>query len=281
MLKIDGKYLSNIIMTDVELRVLRLYQIVKKYPKLAIVQVGNHGPSDTFVNLKLKAAEKVKINVEHIRLREESSFTQISRVIKSLNQSTDINGIMVQLPLQTKYPVQNLDNLLNLITANKDVDGLGMNATFIPASCLAIHHCISHALGADFTGSATIIGKGRTVGKPCATYLMKKGFCVTSICSQNPIKEISSDVLISAAGKPQFLKCDQILYTKLVIDVGCSWSDKLCRWVGDVDDGSFADRQIWISPVPGGVGPITVAMLMKNTIESAELAINIEHTETP
>ncbi|KAK2148152.1 hypothetical protein LSH36_512g02044 [Paralvinella palmiformis] len=266
-------------------------------PGLAIVQVGGREDSNVYIRMKLKAAEEVGIDAQHVQLSQNTTQQELLGVVRKLNVDQDVHGIIVQLPLDTVNNI-NTDVILNTITPEKDVDGLnGDNAAKLsrgdisncmipctPRGCLEL----IKRTGTEIKGKrAVVLGRSKIVGSPMANLLVWNHATVT-IChsrTENIQKVVSeADILVAAVGQPQMVKGDWIKPGAIVIDCGINSipddskkSGK--RLVGDVDFSSAKEVASWITPVPGGVGPMTVAMLLNNTVDAAKRVLHEQTSE--
>lgn len=246
-----------------------------KVPGLAVVLVGNDPASHTYVSMKEKACKKIGIYSEVHRLRENTTQDQIIELIDKLNNDDKIDGILVQLPL----PKGINENIVNYrITPEKDVDGFhAVNAGnlflgekgFIPCTPKGIIRLIKET-GIEIEGkNAVVVGRSNIVGKPTAILLLNENATV-KICHSRTkdlakhVKE--ADILVSAVGKPEIIKGEMIKEGAVVIDAGTTKVNG--KLVGDVEFDLAKNRASWITPVPGGVGPMTIAMLLENTLEA-------------
>ena len=276
---IDGKELSKKLKEQMKDRVAQMRQqgIV---PKLVVVLVGNNSASEVYVRNKHKACGEVGIESEVIKMPEETTQQELLDVVKGLNEDRTVDGILVQLPLPPQIDEK---AVIEAIPPEKDVDGFSpVNVGRMqigepcylpctPAGCIRM----IESTGTSIAGKrAVVIGRSNIVGKPAALLLLAKDATVT-IChsrTQN-LKEIcaSADILVAAVGKPGFVTADMVKPGAVVIDVGINrGADGKLR--GDVDFDAAAEKAAWITPVPGGVGPMTRAMLMENTLLAARMA---------
>mgnify|MGYP003595479283 FL=1 len=283
---LDGKKAAQSIKDELKLNVAQRIAEGKKAPHLAAILVGNDGASETYVAAKVKACEDAGFISTLIRMNAETSEPKLMEQIEKLNNDPDIDGILVQLPLPTQI---NESNIINAIDAEKDVDGfhpvnvgrmtLGQ-ATFISATPFGIMLMLQH-YKIDTKGKhAVVIGRSNIVGRPMSILLSENknpGNCTVTLChskTQN-IKELclQADIIIAALGKPGFLTADMVKQGAIVIDVGITRMEDATkksgyRLKGDVDYEAVAPLCSWITPVPGGVGPMTIAALLKNTYNS-------------
>ncbi len=276
---INGKYYATQILAQLTQEVDNIKKQHQCVPTLAIILVGDNPASTIYVRNKLKAAEKIGMHATSINLPADSCINHIINEINTLNNNPAISGLIVQLPLP-----KHIDNniILSAIQPSKDVDGFhptnvgylhtGLMAGFVPCTalgCLELLRCIEPNLQGKH---AVIIGRSNIVGKPMAALLLKEN-CTVTIChsrTQN-LRHITcqADIVISAIGSPLKLTPEYFNSNSIVIDVGITklpGSDKI---VGDVDFLNVVDKVRYITPVPGGVGPMTVAFLLKNTIKAA------------
>lgn len=247
-------------------------------PGLAVVLVGNDPASQVYVGHKEKACKEVGFHSEVYRLPETTSQEELLKLIDNLNNDKKIHGILVQLPLPGHL---NEKEVINKISPVKDVDGfhpLSAGALFVgekslvpctPKGCI---HLIKET-GFDLQGKkAVVVGRSNIVGKPVAILLLNENATVT-IChsrTKNLKAELlEADVVVAAVGKPNFITGDMIKPGAVVIDVGINRLDN-GKLVGDVEFETAKEKAGWITPVPGGVGPMTIAMLLQNTLEAAQ-----------
>lgn len=267
---IDGKAVSAAVKESVREEILRDGLDIG----LAVVIVGNNQASRVYVNNKKKACEVCGIKSYEYALPEETTEEQLLELVDTLNADSKINGILVQLPLPKQI---NEEKIIEHISPLKDVDAFHAvnvgkimigNYAFLPCTPAGVMELI-HSTGVDVCGkNCVVIGRSNIVGKPMAMLLLHENATVT-IChskTQN-LAEICSkaDILVSAVGRADFVTADMVKEGAVVIDVGMNRNaeGKLC---GDVRFEECAEKAGWITPVPGGVGPMTIAMLMKNTV---------------
>lgn len=249
-------------------------------PGLAAVIVGNDPASASYVRNKVRACAAAGLHSEVLRLEESVSEETLLAEIGRLNRSDRIHGILVQLPLP-----QHIDreSVQDSIAAHKDVDGFSREnlgalvqgrPRLVPCTPLGVMRMLDHA-GIPVAGRhAVVVGRSAVVGKPMALLLIAGGATVTVCNSRTPDlgrHTSMADILIVAAGRPCLIGPEMVKHGAAVIDVGISRAPD-GRLVGDVDFEAVRDKASWISPVPGGVGPMTVAMLVANTVAAAELA---------
>lgn len=277
---LDGKAVSLKVKESVKVRADEL----KKFgvePTLAVVLVGEDKASQTYVRAKEKACNEYGIKSVAHRLSENTTQNELLALINVLNLDDSIHGILVQLPLP-KYIDTNV--VLAAIDPRKDVDGFhavnvgklvsGLDG-FVPCTPLGVMEILKE-YGIDVAGlNAVVIGRSNIVGKPMANLLLNASATVTVTHSKTKnLKEIckNADLIVAAIGKPFFLKADMVKDGAVVVDVGINRLDD-GRLVGDVDFDEVAPKCSYITPVPGGVGPMTIAMLLNNTILAAQAKI--------
>ena len=277
---LDGKAVSLKVKESVKVRADEL----KKFgvePTLAVVLVGEDKASQTYVRAKEKACNEYGIKSVAHRLSENTTQNELLALINVLNLDDSIHGILVQLPLP-KHIDTNV--VLAAIDPRKDVDGFhavnvgklvsGLDG-FVPCTPLGVMEILKE-YGIDVAGlNAVVIGRSNIVGKPMANLLLNASATVTVTHSKTKnLKEIckNADLIVAAIGKPFFLKADMVKDGAVVVDVGINRLDD-GRLVGDVDLEEVAPKCSYITPVPGGVGPMTIAMLLNNTILAAQAKI--------
>ena len=248
------------------------------HPGLAVVQVGNHPASKVYVRNKIRACSEVGLHSEHIELPGNTDEETLLERIRSLNNDAGVHGILVQLPLPAEFSV---DRVQETIAPEKDVDGfhpinVGLLAIgrprFAPCTPLGIMKLLEHERINPEGRHAVVVGRSNIVGKPMALLLLQKGATVTICNSRTPdLGEMTrqADILVVAAGKPMLVTSGMVKQGAVVIDVGIN---RLAdgKLSGDVDFQSVWGTASRISPVPGGVGPMTIAMLIENTLLAAE-----------
>ena len=275
---IDGKELSKKLKEQMKDRVAQMRQqgIV---PKLVVVLVGNNSASEVYVRNKHKACGEVGIESEVIKMPEETTQQELLDVVKGLNEDRTVDGILVQLPLPGHIREK---RVIDAISPDKDVDGftpVNVGRMVIGEECFlpcTPAGCIEmlKSTGVPIAGKdAVVIGRSNIVGKPMALLLLQENATVTICHSRTEdLAEHTrrADILVAAVGKPRFVTADMVKEGAAVLDVGINRVDgKLC---GDVDFEHVKEKAGWISPVPGGVGKMTIAMLMENTVSVAEKA---------
>ncbi|UCG43599.1 MAG: bifunctional 5,10-methylenetetrahydrofolate dehydrogenase/5,10-methenyltetrahydrofolate cyclohydrolase [candidate division WOR-3 bacterium] len=279
---IDGKLVARQVRRELRTRVAAL-KAAGTVPKLGIVLVGDFAPSEIYVRSKERAGARVGIEVQTARLGTKTSFEELSGRIRTWNSDETIHGIIVQMPLPG-----HLDEsaALALVSPDKDVDGLtptnlgrlmAGEPAFLPATPAGIVELLARG-GFETAGRhVVIVGRSRLVGKPLANLLLLKGdrgdATVTVCHSRTPnLAEVclGADILVVAAGRAGLVTSDMVRQGAVVVDVGTNRTEH--GLVGDVDFAAVSTRASAITPVPGGVGPMTVAMLLANTVKAAEAA---------
>ena len=286
---IDGKKISNDVLDEIKIVVDERIKNRKKVPHLAAVLVGDDGPSETYVKSKIRACERVGFNSSLFKFEMDISQDELLKEIIKINENQDIDGFIVQLPLPSNIEQE---KILTQISPNKDVDGfhpynygkmtLGID-TFLPATPAGIVELIKR-YKIELSGKkCLVIGRSQIVGLPISILLgQNKSYAnATVTVAHSRTKNLdllcaSSNIIISAIGIPNFLKSSMVSDKTVIIDVGISriedsTSPRGYKIVGDVDIEDFRDRDIMITPVPGGVGPMTIAMLLQNTLKACQL----------
>ena len=289
---IDGKAFAEKLVANVGVAVEKLSKTHSFKPGLAVVLVGENPASEVYVKNKVRQTNNSgMVSIEH-RLPEETSEEDLLSLVKDLNEDEKIDGILVQLPLPDHI---NENSIINSISPSKDVDGfsipnVGLLSTsgkgLIPCTPLGCLLLLKDQLG-DLTGkNAVIIGRSNIVGKPMAQLLIKESCTVTIAHSKTKNLENvcrNADILVAAVGRPHFVKDDWVKDGAVVIDVGINRlppeGDKKGRLVGDVDFENVSKIASAITPVPGGVGPMTIACLLRNTVTAACKRRNIDEPE--
>ena len=289
---IDGKAFAERLVGSVGVAVEELSNNHSFKPGLAVVLVGENPASEVYVKNKVRQTNNSgMVSIEH-RLPEETSEEDLLSLVKDLNEDEKIDGILVQLPLPDHI---NENSIINSISPSKDVDGfsipnVGLLSTsgkgLIPCTPLGCLLLLKDQLG-DLTGkNAVIIGRSNIVGKPMAQLLIKESCTVTIAHSKTKNLENicrNADILVAAVGRPHFVKDDWVKDGAVVIDVGINRlppeGDKKGRLVGDVDFENVSKIASAITPVPGGVGPMTIACLLRNTVTAACKRRNIDEPE--
>ena len=278
---IDGKKISEKVLDEIKFSVQNRVKNNLKIPHLAAILVGDDGASKTYVNSKIKACEKVGFKSSLFKFDDSISEIELINQIKNINENDDIDGFIVQLPLPKHI---NQEVILNKVSPAKDVDGFHPNNygkmtlgidTFIPATPAGIIELIERSEIQTEGKKCLVIGRSQIVGRPISILLSQnKSFgnsTVTVAHSRSKDLEklcLDSDIIISAIGIPEFIKGNMIKKGSSIIDVGITRVDDLSspkgyKIVGDVDFKSVSNTVGYITPVPGGVGPMTISMLLK------------------
>lgn len=292
MLILDGNVASSSIKLQLGLQTKQLISEGKRVPNLVAILVGNNGASETYVASKVRTC--AEIGFDSLLLRFDSSISEVDLVkeINKLNSDNAIDGILVQLPLP---PHINEANIINTIDPDKDVDGFhpvsighmvqGLE-TFIPATPYGIMLMLEHYALPTKGKHAVVIGRSNIVGRPMSILLSSNltyGNCTVTLCHRytEDLKEktLLADIIVAAVGIPGFIKADMIKEGAIVIDIGITRvadtsAKKGYRLKGDVDFENVLNKVSAITPVPGGVGPMTIAALMKNTLAAYMRKIN-------
>ena len=283
MILLDGKIASQSIKDSLKQKLLLLKDQHKKTPHLAAILIGSNGASETYVASKIKSCAEVGFNSTLIRLDDAISEDQLVEAITDLNRNDDIDGILVQLPLPAHM---NEERIINLVDPGKDVDGFHpLNTgkmmqglpTFIPATPYGIMLLLEHYKLETAGKHAVVIGRSNIVGRPISVLLSQNsnpGNCTVTVCHSRTrnLKEIclQADIIVAALGKAVFLKADMVKENAVVIDVGITRVADAAKksgftLKGDVDFENVAPKCSYITPVPGGVGLMTIAALLMNT----------------
>lgn len=275
---IDGKQISNQCKEELREEVLKLKEQGIRIT-LAVIQVGNDPASSVYVGNKKKACEFIGIESLSYELPEKTTEEELLHLVRELNKRDDVNGILVQLPLPRHIDE---DKVIQTIDPKKDVDGFHPQSVgalsigqkgFISCTPAGIIELLKRT-GITMEGKeCVVIGRSNIVGKPMAMLLLRENGTVTVCHSKTKdLKEVTkrADILIVAIGKPRFITSEYVKEGAVVIDVGIhrDANNKLC---GDVDFDDVKDHTSAITPVPGGVGPMTIAMLMRNCVASVEI----------
>jgi methylenetetrahydrofolate dehydrogenase (NADP+)/methenyltetrahydrofolate cyclohydrolase len=281
---LDGKKVSNDIKNEIATDVAQMRARGEKVPHLAAIIVGNDGASLTYVASKVKACELVGYESTMVRLPHTTSELQLLQKIKELNTNDDIDGFIIQLPLP---PQINTQKVLMAVDPSKDVDGFHPEnfgkmaldmSTFIPATPFGILELLERYKVETNGKHTVVIGRSHIVGRPMSILMGRKGWPGNSTVTltHSHTKNITqitlqADIIISALGVPKFLKADMVKDDVVVIDVGITRvpdenHPKGYVITGDVDFDNVSKKASFITPVPGGVGPMTIAMLLKNTL---------------
>ncbi|MEN9300113.1 MAG: hypothetical protein RLZZ429_2426 [Bacteroidota bacterium] len=288
MLVLDGKIAAAAVKESLKIKTAQLASDGKRKPHLAAILVGNNGASETYVASKVKNCEETGFASTLLRLPENIDETSLLNTIIELNNNPTIDGILVQLPLPKQISEQ---KVIETIDPSKDVDGFhpinvgklvqGLS-TFIPATPYGIMLMLEHYNIETKGKHAIVIGRSNIVGRPMSILLssnLKKGNCTVTVChSHTPnLKELclQGDIIVAALGRPGFVTADMVKPGAVIIDVGItrvedSTAKKGFRIKGDVAYEEVASKASAITPVPGGVGLMTIAGLLKNTMQAYE-----------
>jgi methylenetetrahydrofolate dehydrogenase (NADP+)/methenyltetrahydrofolate cyclohydrolase len=280
---LDGQLVSQVIKDELKLSVAQLKSKGGRAPHLAAILVGNNGASETYVGSKVRTCEEIGFRSTLLRLEEEISEFKLLSAIQDLNNDPEVDGILVQLPLPKHISDE---KVINTIDPSKDVDGFHPVSvgkmmqgipSFIPATPHGIMLMLEH-YRIDTKGMhAVIIGRSNIVGRPMSILLSANtnpGNCTVTICHSHTknIKEIcrQGDIIVAALGRPEFVTADMVKEGAIIIDVGITRVADATKKrgyaiKGDVDFKNVSPKCSYITPVPGGVGPMTIAALMKNT----------------
>lgn len=280
---IDGKTVSASVKQSVADECVSLLQSTGKKPGLAVIIVGDDPASRVYVNNKKKACELVGFLSREYALPATTTQEELTELVNTLNNDSDINGILCQLPLP-----KHLDEkaVIEAISPSKDVDAFhAVNVgkimigdfDFLPCTPAGVMELLAY-YNIDITGKeCVVLGRSNIVGKPMSMLLLHKNGTVTICHSRTKnLNEVCSraDILVAAVGIPKFVRADMVKDGAVVIDVGINRDEngKLC---GDVDFNNVESKASYITPVPGGVGPMTIAMLMKNTLTAFKIQNNL------
>ncbi|MBK7183063.1 MAG: bifunctional 5,10-methylene-tetrahydrofolate dehydrogenase/5,10-methylene-tetrahydrofolate cyclohydrolase [Bacteroidetes bacterium] len=288
---IDGKKVSIQIQEEIALEVAAIKNSGGKIPHLAAVLVGNDGASETYVAAKVKACESCGFKSTLVRLAEDTTEAELLMIVEGLNNDADIDGYIVQLPLPKHI---NDQKIIEAINPKKDVDGfhpqsvgrMALNLpTYLPATPFGIVQLLERYKIETAGKHCVVIGRSHIVGSPMSILMARNAYpgnCTVTLChSRTPnLKEhtLKADILIVALGKPEFVTADMVKDGVVVIDVGITRmaSDKTksgFKLFGDVKFDEVAAKASYITPVPGGVGPMTIASLLMNTLKSCKKEI--------
>ncbi len=270
---IDGKKEAEIIKNEIKKEISDLKKKSSKTPSLTVILIGDFAPSLIYVKNKEKSAREVGINSEIIRYPKNVSEKDILKKIEELNKNDEISGILVQLPLPSQI---SKEKIINAINPSKDVDGFNpINVGNLSSGYDSIVPCtplgcllLIKKIEPNLVGKhAVIIGRSNLNGKPMAQLLLKENCTVTIVHSKtNDLQKecLKADILVAAVGVPNLIKKDWVKKNAIVIDVGINKVGE--KIVGDVNFDALKDNVKAITPVPGGVGPMTIACLLKNTL---------------
>lgn len=283
---LDGQLVSQATKDELKIKVAQLVAEGKKVPHLAAILVGSNGASETYVGSKVRTCEEIGFHSTLIRLEDTISEFKLLESIEQLNNDPDVDGILVQLPLPRHISDE---KVINAIHPSKDVDGFHPVSvgkmvqslpTFIPATPHGIMLMLEH-YKIDTKGMhAVVIGRSNIVGRPMSILLSANtnpGNCTVTICHSHTrnLKELclQADIIVAALGRPEFVTADMVKEGAIVIDVGITRVADATKkrgyaLKGDVQFDTVSPKCSWITPVPGGVGPMTIAALMKNTYKA-------------
>lgn len=280
---LDGKIVSQSVKDQIREKTALLKAEGKKTPHLAAILIGHNGASETYVASKVKSCEEVGFKSSLIRLDEGVEESVLISTIEQLNEDSDVDGILVQLPLPAHVSEE---KVINLIHPGKDVDGfhpvsIGKMVqglpTFLPATPFGILLMLEYYRIETKGKHAVVIGRSNIVGRPISILLNRNAYpgnCTVTVCHSHThnLKEIclQADIIVAALGKPQFLTADMVKENAVVIDVGITRVADATKKngfaiKGDVDFANVAPKCSYITPVPGGVGLMTIAALLMNT----------------
>lgn len=283
---IDGKKISEEIKLEIAERVKKIVATGRRKPHLAAVLVGNDGGSITYVNHKVKACEQVGFSSTLIKFDEDTSEEKLLQAVRELNSNPEIDGFIVQLPLPKHISEQ---KVIESISANKDVDGfhpenfgrmaIGLPC-FVSATPFGIVELIKRYKIQTAGKHCVVLGRSNIVGRPVSILMSQKGIDCTVTVAHSRTKDLesvcrSADILIAAIGAPEFVTANMVKEGAVVIDVGTTRIDAPdtksgWRLKGDVKFDEVAPKCSYITPVPGGVGPMTIVSLLYNTLLAAE-----------
>lgn len=288
---LDGKLVAQAVKNDLKEKVNQLKLHGKKIPHLAAVLVGTNGASETYVASKVKSCEEVGYKSTLIRLDETINEDTLIATVEKLNNDPEVDGILVQLPLPKHF---NEEKIIRLINPEKDVDGFHpMNVgkmvqglpSFIPATPYGILLMLEHYKIPTKGKHAVVIGRSNIVGRPISILLSRNampGNCTVTLCHSHTTNLIDicqqADIIIAALGKPGFLTAEMVKENAVIIDVGITRVEDTSKKSGfsikgDVDFANVAPRCSYITPVPGGVGLMTIAALLMNTFKAVQSKI--------
>lgn len=286
---LDGKKVSESILAEIAQKVEQLKADGKKVPHLAAIIVGNDPASETYVASKVKTCAQIGFNSTEVRLDASVSEEEVLEYIRSFNSNSDVDGILVQLPLPKHIDET---NVINTIDPKKDVDGfhptnvgkmvLGQ-PTFVSATPNGIMMMLKH-YGIDTAGkNCVVIGRSNIVGTPMSLLLSRNtnpGNCTVTLAHSKTknLKDLclQADIIVAAIGRPNYVTADMVKEGAIIVDVGINRIEDASRksgfrLVGDVDFDAVAPKSSWITPVPGGVGKMTICALMNNTLQAVEM----------
>ena len=283
---LDGKLVSASTRAELKLRVMERVTTGKKIPHLAAILIGNNGASETYIANKIKSCAEVGIKSSLVRLDGNVSHHELVNEIQRFNEDADVDGILVQLPLPAGFDEE---SIIQMIDPGKDVDGfhpvnvgnlvLGLPG-FVSATPYGVMIMLEYYKIQTAGKHAVIIGRSNIVGRPMSILLSQNsnpGNCTVTLCHSKTenLAAIcqSADIIVAALGKPKFLTADMVKQGAVVIDVGITRVEDASakngyRIVGDADFENIAEKCSYITPVPGGVGVMTITALLKNTFQA-------------
>lgn len=285
---LDGKIVSQAVKDKIKEKATAFKSSGNKTPHLAAVLIGSNGASETYVASKIKNCEEVGFKSSLIRFDETIAEAELIEAIETLNNDDDVDGILIQLPLPKQMDEE---KIINLINPDKDVDGFHPMSigkmlqglpTFIPATPYGILLMLEHYKIETSGKHAVVIGRSNIVGRPISILLSRNSYpgnCTVTVCHSRTknLKEIclQADIIVAALGIPEFLKSDMVKENAVVIDVGITRVADTTKksgfaLKGDVDFANVAPKCSYITPVPGGVGLMTIAALLMNTFTACE-----------
>ncbi|HWA33967.1 MAG TPA: bifunctional 5,10-methylenetetrahydrofolate dehydrogenase/5,10-methenyltetrahydrofolate cyclohydrolase [Cyclobacteriaceae bacterium] len=283
---IDGRKISNEIKDEISQKVAERKQANKKIPHLAFILVGDDGASQTYIDNKVKACKSVGFHYTMMRFADTISEEKLSKHITHVNNDDDVDGFIVQLPLP---PHISVERITDKIRPDKDVDGF-TNRNFgsiiskvpllMPATPYGVMELLRRYDIQTEGKNCVVVGASRIAGAPLSMMLVEQGHATVTICHKytNDLKHytLNADILFTAVGKPGLITADMVKEGAVVIDIGTTKVDDPSKpngfsIKGDVDFGKVAPKASFITPVPGGVGPMTIASLLLNTLRATEL----------
>ncbi len=284
---IDGKAIAQKVKDEVKVEVEKMVAAGKPRPGLATVLVGDRVDSATYVRMKQKACAELGMESYHHHLPGDATQEEVEALVRELNADPKVNGILVQLPLPDHIDEE---KVLQAIDITKDVDGFhpvnigrlaqkGREPLFVPCTPYGVIYLLKEA-GVQISGAnAVVLGRSNIVGMPAALLLVRENATVTIVHSRTkdiPAVVRQADIVVAAIGKMEFVRGDWLKPGAAVIDVGINskpdpTKKRGYRLVGDVNFEEAKEVAGWITPVPGGVGPMTIAMLMRNTLRAAQI----------
>ncbi len=272
---LDGKALSNKIKQELKSQINTLVEKYESTPTLSIVVVGSNPASEIYVRNKVKSATNIGMKVSVTKLDENVTMEELIKVVDDLNNDKEVNGIIVQLPLPKHLQEQ---TIIDRISDEKDVDGFGLLnkgkmlagiESLRPATPYGIMKLLDEYNISIEGKNALVIGRSNIVGKPIALMLLEKNATVTIAHSRTQnLKEVAknADIIVVAVGKAKYLTADMVKDGAIIVDVGINRVDGVLY--GDVDFENVCKKTEYITPVPGGVGPLTIASLLENTVKA-------------